>query len=154
MNFKKIDTGRQANFILALILIHFLFFGYISNRYEKTIGEDILYLYKIMFNPYSFISLIILITIVFIMVFRENFFEYGLRNNIWLTPFIIVESWIWYIFINGFDVLPAIGRFFISYEGYLTIFSLLSINFFTAVLAAITKEKYKKFIEKQKELNI
>jgi len=154
MNFKKIDIGRQANFILALLLIHFLFFGYISNRYEKAIGEDILYLHKIMFNSYSFISLIILFAIVFLMVFREQFFEYGIRNNIWLTPFIIVESWIWYIFINGFDLFPAIGRFFTSYEGYLTIFSLLSFNFFTAILAAIAKEKYKKYIEKIKEVSI
>lgn len=150
MKFKKIDFGRQANFILAFILIHFVFFGYISNLYRKTIGEDILYLHKVIFNPYSFLSFIILFAIVFFMVFRENFFEYGIRNSIWLVPFIIAESWIWYIFINtGSNVFVAIGQFFFSVEGYLTIFSLLGTNLLAAICGAIVKEKYEKYMEKQ-----
>lgn len=146
MKFKKIDFGRQANFILALILIHFVFFGYISDRYRKLIGEDILYLHKALFSPYSFISFILLFAIVFIMVFRENFFEYGIRNSIWLVPFILGESWLWYVIVTSrLDVFAAIGRFFISYEGYLTIFSLLATNLLAAITASIAKIKYETY---------
>ena len=92
MKFKKIEIGRQSNFILAILLLHFIFFGYLSNVYKKAIGDGILFLYKVMFDPASYISVIILVVIVFIMVFRETFYEYGIRNSIWLVPFIIIES--------------------------------------------------------------
>ncbi len=153
MSRTKIEFGRQGNFIVTLLMTHFVFFGYISNRYRKSIGEDILYLHKILFNPYSFLSLIILFIIVFIMVIRENFFEYGIRNSIWLTPFIIAQSWFWYIFVNyKLDIFVQIGRFFTSYEGYLTIFSVLGINLLAAILAAFSKQKYNEHFKKIKEI--
>ena len=149
----KIEFGRQGNFIFAILLTHFIFFGYISNRYKKSIGQDILYLHKILFNPYSFLSLIILFVIVFIMVFRESFFEYGIRNSIWLTPIILGQSWFWYIFVNyKLDILVQIGRFFISYEGYITIFSVLGINLLAAILAAFSKQKYNERFRKIKKI--
>jgi len=152
MKFKKIEFGRQANFFLALTLIHFLFFGYISNRYEKSIGGDILYLHKIMFNPNSFVSFIILLVIVFIMVFREDFFEYGIRNSIWLVLFIILETWLWYLFITyKLDLFNAVATFFLSLDGYITIFSLFATVLFSAILAAMAKEKYKIYKEKMKK---
>ena len=145
----KIEFARQGNLIFAILMIHFIFFGYISNRYRKSIGEDILYLHKILFNPYSFLSLIILFIIVFFMVYREDFYEYGIRNSIWLTPIILGQSWFWYIFVTyRLDVFVAIGRFFISYEGYLTIFSVLTINLLAATLAAFTKQKYQEYVKK------
>ncbi len=143
----KIELSRQGNFILAILLIHFVFFGYISNIFQKNIGEKILFLYQILFNPSSFISLIILFVIVFIMVYREKFFEYGIRNSIWLTPITILQSWIWNWIIFGFDIAP-IGAFFIRYEGYLTILSILCINLLSAVLATVAKEQYEKRIKR------
>ena len=147
----KIEFGRQGNFILALLLLHFVFFGYLSNTYEKNIGDGILFLYKTIFNPVSIFSGIILFGIVFIMVLRENFFEYGIRNSIWLIPFIIVMSWIWYWFINGFDI-SMIGIYFIRIETYINILVLLGINLLSALLAAITKESYARFSRKIKEI--
>ncbi|MGM0470537.1 MAG: hypothetical protein ACQERB_17285 [Promethearchaeati archaeon] len=144
MKFKKIEIGRQSNFILAIFLLHFIFFGYLSNVYKKAIGDGILFLYKVMFNPTSYISVIILVVIVFIMVFRETFYEYGIRNSIWLVPFIIIESWIWHLFINGsFNIFGTIGYYFTSIEGYITILVLLGINLSTALIAVIIKERYK-----------
>ncbi len=147
----KIELSRQGNFILAILLIHFVFFGYISNIFQKEIGGKILFLYQILFDPSTFISLIILFVIVFIMVFRENFFEYGIRNSIWLTPITILQSWIWNWIIYGFNLAP-IGAFFIRYEGYLTILSILSINLLSAFLAAITKAQYEKYTRRIKHI--
>jgi len=136
----KIELSRQGNFILAILLIHFVFFGYLSIMFEKGIGERLLFLYQILFNQSFFLSLIILFVIVFIMVLREKFFEYGIRNSIWLTPIIIIQSFIWTWIINGsFDII-IIGEFFTRYEGYVTILSILSINLFAAILASIIKQ--------------
>jgi len=149
----KIDLGRQGNFLFAILLIYFIFFGYICNYvYPKTaddlinesIGERIVFIYQVLFNPSSFLSLIILIAIVFLMVFREKFYEYGLRNSFWLSFIIIGISFIWYWFIvESFD-LTIIYRFFIMYEGYLTILCLIGINMSTAVLASKARQKYDK----------
>ncbi len=145
----KIELSRQGNFIFALLLLHFVFFGYLSNVYEKTIGDGVLFLYKVIFNPISILSGIILFGIVFLMVMRENFFEYGIRNSIWLIPFIIVMSWIWYWFINGFDI-GMIGIYFLRFETYINILVLLGINLLSALLAAITKESYTRYSRRVK----
>jgi len=143
----KIEVSRQSNFILAILLIHFVFFGYLSNIFQKDIGEKILYLYQLFIDPSSFLSLIILFVIVFIMAFREKFFEYGIRNSIWLTPIIIGQSFIWFWIMYGFDV-TIIGEFFTRYEGYVTILSILGINLLSAILAAILKQ----YIDRGKKL--
>lgn len=149
----KIEIGRQGNFILALLLLHFVFFGYICNvfEYPKNIGDGVLFLYKIIFNPTSILSGIILFAIVFIMVIRENFFEYGIRNSIWLIPAIIIMSWIWYWFIYGFNFF-MIGFYFIRIETYLTILTLLGINLLAALIGSIAKEQYARFIKNVKEI--
>jgi hypothetical protein len=144
----KIEIGRQGNFILALLLLHFVFFGYICNvfEYPKNIGDSVLFLYKVFFNPTSILSGIILFAIVFIMVIRENFFEYGIRNSIWLIPAIIIMSWIWYWFIYGFNFF-MIGFYFIRIETYLTILTLLGINLLAALTGSMVKEQYARFIK-------
>ena len=147
----KIELSRQGNFILAILLIHFVFFGYLSITFEKGIGERLLFLYQILFNQSFFLSLIILFVIVFIMVLREKFFEYGIRNSIWLTPIIIIQSFIWFWMMFGFDI-TIIGDFFTRYEGYVTILSILGVNLFAAILAAILKQ-YRKKWKKLDQLN-
>lgn len=147
----KIDLSRQGNFILAILLIHFVFFGFICNIYLRTIGEELVFLYQILFNPSTILSLVILIAIIFLMVVKENFFEYGIRNSIWLVPIIILLSWFWYWLLNGFDI-ALIGVYFTRIEGYLTIISLFGINLVSAISAAILKEKYKRYIEKIKKI--
>lgn len=147
----KIDLSRQGNFILAILLIHFVFFGFICNIYLRTIEEELVFLYQILFNPSTILSLVILIAIIFLMVVKENFFEYGIRNSIWLVPIIILLSWFWYWLLNGFDI-ALIGVYFTRIEGYLTIISLFGINLVSAISAAILKEKYKRYIEKIKKI--
>ena len=149
----KIDLTRQGNFILAILLIHFVFFGYLSNIFQKQIGEKILYLYQNFIDPESYLSIIILFAIVFVMVLREKFFEYGIRNSIWLTPIIIIQSFIWFWIMFGFDV-AIIGDFFTRYEGYVTILSILGVNLFAAILASIFKQyrnKWKKLDDMDEE---
>lgn len=154
MKFKKIEFARQTNFILALLLIHFVFFGYLSNVYEKSIGEGVLFLYQVLFHPQSYFALIILVAIVFLMAFRESFFEYGIRNSIWLVPFIMIQSWIWYWFIiENFDI-SLIWGYFTRIESYITILTLLGVNISTAILASIARQKYNSYLTRVKKINV
>ncbi len=137
----KIVFSRQGNFILSILLLYFVFFGYICNIYYKNINLNLIFLYKVLFSPLSYLSVIILIIIVFIMAFREDYFQYAIRNAIWLIPIIIGLSFIWYWIIYGFDIF-VIGIFFTTIDGYLTILILLGINFFTALFASYLKIKY------------
>ena len=148
MEFKKFDFGRQGNLILALLLIHFVFFGYLSNVYFKTIGVNILFLHNVLFSPVSYLSSIILFIIIFLMTFRENFFEYGIRNSIWTVPFIIIESWVWFWFIDGRFDITVISFYFGQWQSYVTILSLFMIILSASLLGAMAKEKYKRYIIK------
>ena len=148
MEFKKIDIGRQGNFILGLLLIHFVFFGIISNVWRKTLGMDILFLQNVMFNSRSYLASIVLFLIIFQMTFRENFYEYGIRNSLWTIPFIIVESWVWYWFIEGEFNIGIIGTYFIQIESYISILSVLAIILSASLLGAIAKEYYKRYLAK------
>ncbi len=154
----NIDISRQGNFIFALLMVHFVFFGFICNIYEYNIGLSILYLNQVLFKispifplSLSFLSSIILFLIIFFMAFREPFYEYAIRNSIWMTLLIIIESWIWYWLINGFDFVQ-IGIFFISLEGYLTILLILGINVVSAFTASYLRIKYKQSLTKRKEI--
>ena len=82
------------------------------------------------------------------MTFRENFYEYGIRNSLWTIPFIIVESWIWYWFIDGEFNIGIIGEYFIHPESYISILSVLAIVLSASLLGAMAKEKYKRYLAK------
>jgi hypothetical protein len=153
MIFRKIDIGRQGNFILGLLLIHFVFFGYLSNIYVPPdyIGTRVLFLYQVIFSPDSYLASIFLFLIILFMTYREHFFEYGMRNSIWTIPFIMIESWIWYWFIYGFDI-TLIGFYFIQIETYINLLVLLGIVLSATFLGAIVKEKYKQFKERSLKL--
>ena len=171
MKFKKIELGRQTNFLLAIMLLHFIFFGYLANVYTKDIGMGVLFLYQVMFNPRSFFSLIILFAIVFFMAFREHFFEYGIRNSVWLIPVIMGMSWIWYWFItvstvavNIFgneifiyditSIFPIIGMYFLRLESYLTLLLILVINLTASISAAVAREKYNDYLSRTKKIEV
>ena len=143
----KLEINRQGNFILAFLLIHFVFFGYICNIYDKTIGENVLFLYRVMFHPASFLSIIILFGIIFLMVYREEFTEFGIKNSIWMVIVIVIESWIWYFFVVDFNLL-IIPLYFIRLDSYLTILILLGVNLSAALLAGYTKSQIKKYKKK------
>lgn len=154
MKFSRIKVGRQGNFILGLLLLFFVFFGYISNEFQRdlnnqvTIGEELIFMYQILFNPTSSLSFFILFGIMFLVALRESFFEFAIRNSIWYIPAILIMSWFWYWFLFGFDA-TVFYIYFIRIEGYLTIFSLLSINLLAAISASVLNEKRKELKESE-----
>jgi hypothetical protein len=144
-------------------LLYFVFFGYITNAYprfynqaiKKTVpsivGQKLIFLYQILFNPSTFLSFIILFAIMFFVAFRESFYEYAIRNSIWYVPAIIIISWIWYWILYGFDA-SVFYIYFIRVEGYITILTLLCTNLFAAILASVTNEKRKLIMRQELEI--
>ncbi len=59
----------------------------------------------------------------------------------------MAQSFIWFWIMYGFDV-TIISEFFTRYEGYVTILSILGLNLFAAILAAILKQ----YIDRGKKL--
>lgn len=122
-----------------------------KNSVKTLLVCHIIYLF-FLFGPRP---LVIYFLIIFILVFREEFFEYGIRNSIWITPFIIGMTWMWYFLMNpGSNLLAIIGVYFIRIESYLTILTLLGINLITAIIASVTKEEYKKYLQQIKKIDI
>ncbi|TFF99017.1 MAG: hypothetical protein EU541_06000 [Promethearchaeota archaeon] len=152
MKLKNFSIYRQGNFILAAIFIHFVFFGYLSNLYRKEIGYKLLFLYQLIFDPISFIAYVLLFIIIFIMAFRENFFEYGIRNSLWLIPLVIIESWIWVWFLYGTNFLNILILYFGTINGYLSILSLFITHIIAGILGSYVKERYKMYLKKIKSI--
>jgi hypothetical protein len=149
----KIELSKQGNFIMAILLVYFVFFGFICNVYEENIGTNLLFLYQVLFHPQSFLSLVLLMAIIFFMVFREEFFEYGIRNSFWLTWITILISWVWYWFTHEYR-FDFLAWYFIRLETYITIVTILCINILTAIIASIAKEKYKAYKERIMRIEI
>jgi len=154
---RGIRLSRQTTLIIAILAIHFILFGYICNvismpkpSSSTAAGTEVLYLDQILFNLATLPSLFILIGIIFFVAIREQFFEYALRNAFWLVPFIIIESWIWYWINGGFD-LTAIGAFFLSGDGYLTIAGLILVNMGTAIFGASVRIKYQNYSREKED---
>ena len=151
----RIEISRQTNFIMALLFIHFAFFGYICFALGSTkdIGDSILFLDDILFGQGTWFSLVILVLIILFLSTRENFFEYAIRNALWLVPFILLESWMWFWLNEGFNV-NEIGVFFARYDGYFTILLIVGINIITSIGGVILKQAYWKYImQKSTELS-
>ena len=74
-------------------------------------------------------------------------------DYIWIIPFIIGISWMWYFLMSsGSNLLIIIGTYFIRIEAYLTILMLVLINLVIAIIGSVAKEKYLQYTEKKKEI--
>ena len=132
---KSRNLLQAANFIFALLLMYFIFFGFISLAWNKTPGNYLLFVYKNFFANYtqftydhawqnvfyypSWVSLVIFLLIGFIQSYRENFLVYSIKNNFWLIPFMLIFSWIWYSMNYQLSIFYVISLYFSSIDGYL-----------------------------------
>ena len=143
---RRLNLSKHGNLLVVIFFIHFVFFGYICYIYPENAGTKVIYLNQTLFETESFISLIILVVAVFLMGINEKFFEYGIRNSIWLVPIIVIESWIWYWIINVYQVNFFVD-YFLNLNSYFTILVLFCVIFITAVLAAYVRQKYEENIK-------
>ncbi|MHA1729587.1 MAG: hypothetical protein ACTSWY_12795 [Promethearchaeota archaeon] len=145
-----INFGRIVNFLLGLFLLYFFFFGYVCNTYDKTTGDNLLFIFKSFFDPYVkadyqefvnmfivgtgqvaylqitfyypiWIGILIFVGIGVLQGYRENFLVYSIKNNIWTIPFVILLSMIWHTINFQYNFIIVLGYYFSSPLGYLNI---------------------------------
>ncbi|MHA1519149.1 MAG: hypothetical protein ACTSRK_03105 [Promethearchaeota archaeon] len=166
----KMKLGHAEGIIIGTFLIYFFFFGWIANcgipevqnNPQEYAPDNILFVYTTFFNfednfhPWGLnlpafleviylipvaVSLIILLAIGIYQSYRENFVVYGLKNNIWTVPIIILISWIWTSFNAQEWIYITIGRYFTSYHGYVNFAVLLFVYTFAGLIGSWLKTR-------------
>jgi hypothetical protein len=139
---------RLGAYLIGWAVIYFIVFGILSNHWEKTPGDNVLFVYQNFTNFKSttyydvvqqdtvtkfgtwYILLIFLAVAIFIG-YKEDFLIYAVKRNFWLIPHVIILSIIWdgindvYVYRTFvrtatwfFTILMNIGEYFTRIEGY------------------------------------
>lgn len=143
----KFDFGKQGGYILAILIIYFVFFGLICSFYGRDINEELIWLYTTIFEVNFGTPALLLFFISLILTYKEDVYHYGIKNSIWLNFFIILFSFFWYWTLKGFSLAPFI-LLFGSYQGYLTILILIAIS----LAGALSGWKLKEYVLKRKRI--
>ena len=164
---EKRAITKQGNFILSLLGIYFLFFGYICLVYNEFISEEgvisyeILFLNRIFFSKSTWAASIIIFLVTAFMAFREDFHEYALRYTHYLIIFTFISSFVWHWIAVEFNlnIIPiflgiikveGIGRF----EGYLSIIIVIVLYYLSAFVGCALKKEYLKRLKKRHDIQI
>ena len=153
----KIDWGRQGSVILGYIIALLGYYGIIANtmmlnQYGRWISYNdmdrtiLLWTYTTYLRSY-FLSALLLFFICFILTYKEDIPQYGIKASIWLVPLIIAEGFIFYTIMFGFSAEPYILKFG-NIEGYLDIVILFGL----AIFGALSGMKLKQYVEKKKPI--
>ena len=165
----NIKWMEGANLLTGLLLIFFLFFGFICNSgdqfKQQDPGNKLLFVYTAFvstdtFNPlglylpgflawiYLFplwLSVFIFFGIGVYQAYREDFLVYAIKNNIIMVVIIIIMSWFWYSWLYSTFILQVILWYFTSIHGYINIFVLLFIYVGAGIFGGYLKiRKYEK----------
>jgi len=175
------DAGRQGKIFLAFLMVFFVFFGVISEVFKRNIHEELIWLYMTFpivdewfftellglstlqnWNFIGIIPILILFFTCFILTYKEDIYLYGIKHSIWLVPFILVCSVFWYYYIHYWrpsedatwvPISPFL-LLFGSWQGWLNLLILFSINVFGALAGWHVKELVRVYIKKEEALLI
>ena len=131
-----IDWGRQGGVIFAYIAVLLGYYGVIANtvmfdQYGNWISftemnrSILVYTYQ-SYGQSFFMPAILLALMSFILTFKEDIPQYGIKASIWIVPLLITEGFIFYFIMFGFSVEPFIWQF-MTFEGYLNILILFGL---------------------------
>lgn len=148
---------RLGAYLIGWAVIYYIVFGILSNYWEKTPGDSVLFVYQNFTNFQSttyydvikqdsvtklgtWYILLILIAVAIFVGYREDFLINAVKRNIWLIPHVIILSIIWdgindvYIYRTfvrtatwAFTIFMNIGEYFTRIEGYYNLLILFGI---------------------------
>jgi len=153
----KIDWGRQGGIIFAYIVILLGYYGIIANTMLYDIyGHWISFVdmdKTILFWTYTtyltnfFLPALLLFGICFLLTYKEDIPQYGIKASIWVVPILIIEGFIFYALMFGFSMEPIYLKF-MRIEGYLDIIILFAL----AISGAVCGMKLKQYTNKRKNI--
>lgn len=152
----KIDWGRQGSVFVGYIVIILGYYGIIANtmlfnQYGNWISfvemdRTILIWTYTTYTHSFFLSAILLFLVCFFLTYKEDIPHYGIRASIWLVPILVVEGFIFYFSMFGFNLEPFRLQFIHS-EGYFNILILLGLT----LSGSLTGMKLKQWAVRKKE---
>ena len=133
----KIDWGRQGGVILAYVLVMLGYYGIVANFIMvDELGRWISYLEidrTILFWPFEaylqtfFLPAALLFFTCFLLTYKEDIPQYGIKASLWLIPFIIVQAFVLHWIMFGISIDPLIWQF-AHWKGYFHILLLFVIT--------------------------
>ena len=146
----KIDWGRQGGLIFGYIVVFLGYYGIIANtvmfdQYGNWISfadmnkSFIIFTYQTYVRSF-FLPALLLLFLSFILAYKEDIPQYGIKASIWIVPILIAEGFIFYFLMFGFSVEPFILQF-ATLEGYLNILILYGLLIFGSVCGMKLKQR-------------
>lgn len=126
----KVDWGRQGGLIFGYIVVLLGYYGIIANtimfdQYGAWISftemnkSILIYTYQSYIQSFFFPAILLLL-VSFLLTYKEDVPQYGVKASIWIVPFLIIESFVFYFIMFGFSFEPFILQF-ATLEGYINI---------------------------------
>ena len=97
----------------------------------------------------SVISIILLFLVTFVLTYKEDIPQYGIKASLWMVPVIIIQGFFFYFFMFGFSIDPFILQFG-SGQGYFNILIL----YLTVLSGSFSGMRMKKEINKRLDRDI
>jgi hypothetical protein len=146
----KIDWGRQGGLIVGYIVVLLGYFGIIANtvmfdQYGKWISYAdmnknlIIFTYQTYIQSF-FLPALLLLLVSFILAYKEDIPQYGIKASIWIVPILIAQGFIFYFIMFGFSMEPFILQF-ASIEGYFNILVLYGLVISGSVFGMKLKQR-------------
>ena len=108
--------------ILIVLLVLIIFFS--LKEWHSSLILSILIPVLITFILFSFtfsvLALCLLFLISFVLTYKEDIPQYGVKASIWIVPILIIEGFVFYFVMFGFSMEPFIWQF-MTFEGYFNI---------------------------------
>ena len=143
-----IDWGRQGGVIALYIVVLLGYYGIIANsvmfdQYGDWISftemnrSILIYTFQSYVQSF-FLPAVLLFLVSFLLTYKEEIYQYGLKASIWIVPLLIAEGFIFYFIMFGFSAEPFLWQF-MTFEGYLNILILFGL----LLLGSLTGMKLK-----------
>jgi len=124
------DWGRQGGLIVGYIVVLLGYYGIIANtimfnQYGEWISflemnkSILIYTYQSYIQSFFFPAILLLL-VSFLLTYKEDVPQYGVKASIWIVPFLIIEGFVFYFIMFGFSLEPLILQF-TTLEGYINI---------------------------------
>ena len=146
----KIEWGRQGGVILGYIVVLLGYYGIIANTvmfdqygywisFTEMDKSFLIFTYQTYFQSF-FLPAILLLLVSFVLTYKEETPQYGIKASIWIVPLLIAQGFIFYFIMFGFSMEPFILQF-ASIEGYLNVLILYGLVLFGSVCGMKLKQR-------------
>ncbi len=146
----KIEWGRQGGVIFGYIVVLLGYYGIIANtvmfdQYGSWISfaemdkSLLIFTYQTYFQSF-FLPALLLLLISFLLTYKEETPQYGIKASIWIVPILIAQGFIFYFIMFGFSMEPFILQF-ASIEGYFNLLVLYGLVISGSVFGMKLKQR-------------